>query len=476
LSAPRLFVSYSWTSPQHAEWVLLLATELRESGVDVVLDKWDLKEGHDAHAFMESMVTDPSITKVLLICDRAYADKADGRSGGVGTEAQIISSEIYEKTTQDKFVAVVVEKDENGKPYVPAYYRSRIYIDLSDTSVHAQNFEQLLRWIFGKPLHQRPELGEMPAYLQGDGAVTLATSARFKRAIDAIQNERPHAVPATIDYLTTLAEQLEGFRIEPDADPFDDAVVASIEAFVPYRNEAVDLFLALGLYLDTSETRKAIHRFFEQLIPYLDKPADVTQWKEWDFDNFRFIVHELFLYAVAALVRYERFDAAAHLMATEYFVSDRHDYGHDPMVPFEAFRQYMRSLEARNERLGLRRLSVRADLLKDRCRGIALSFQDLMQADFILFMRDRLDRPDALWHWWPETLIFADRYSRPFEVFARSRSTRYFETMKVLLGIDSKEAVLAAVAAFDHTNLPRWQFESFSPAQLLGLEQLATKP
>src|SRR4051794_26801720 len=127
-SAPRLFVSYSWTSAQHAEWVLQLATELRESGVDVVLDKWDLKEGHDAHAFMESMVTDSSIAKVSLICDKAYADKADGRSGGVGTEAQIISSEIYEKTTQDKFVAVVADKDDKGTPYVPAYYRSRIYI------------------------------------------------------------------------------------------------------------------------------------------------------------------------------------------------------------------------------------------------------------------------------------------------------------------------------------------------------------
>src|SRR5437763_6179900 len=154
-SPPRLFVSYSWTSAQHAEWVLQLATELRESGVDVVLDKWDLKEGHDAHAFMESMVTDPTITKVVLVCDKAYADKADGRSGGVGTEAQIISSEIYEKTTQDKFVAVVVEKDENGKPYVPAYYRSRIHIDLSDSSAYAQNFEQLLRWIYDKPLYEK---------------------------------------------------------------------------------------------------------------------------------------------------------------------------------------------------------------------------------------------------------------------------------------------------------------------------------
>jgi hypothetical protein len=30
---------------------LNLATDLRESGVDVILDKWDLKEGHDTDFF-----------------------------------------------------------------------------------------------------------------------------------------------------------------------------------------------------------------------------------------------------------------------------------------------------------------------------------------------------------------------------------------------------------------------------------------
>ena len=49
---PKLFISYSWSSPDHEQWVVKLATELRESGIDVILDKWDLKEGHDAHAFM----------------------------------------------------------------------------------------------------------------------------------------------------------------------------------------------------------------------------------------------------------------------------------------------------------------------------------------------------------------------------------------------------------------------------------------
>lgn len=64
---PKLFISYSWSSPDHEQWVLDLATELREDGVDVILDKWDLKEGHDAHAFMEKMVTDPGIKKVALV-------------------------------------------------------------------------------------------------------------------------------------------------------------------------------------------------------------------------------------------------------------------------------------------------------------------------------------------------------------------------------------------------------------------------
>ena len=152
LENPKLFISYSWSSPEHEQWVLNLATELREAGIDVIYDKWGLKEGHDAFAFMEKMVTDPEIKKVVIICDRVYAEKADGRSGGVGTETQIITPEIYGKENQDKFVAIVAERDENGNEYLPTYCKSRIYIDLSDTDLYATNFEQLLRWVYDKPL------------------------------------------------------------------------------------------------------------------------------------------------------------------------------------------------------------------------------------------------------------------------------------------------------------------------------------
>ncbi|WP_247681453.1 SEFIR domain-containing protein [Pectobacterium versatile] len=129
---PKLFISYSWSNPTHEQWVIDLANELTESGIHVILDKWDLKEGHDSVAFMEKMVTDPQITKVAIICDEIYASKADGRAGGVGTETQIISREVYENQEQGKFVAIISEKDSQGKAFLPTYYKSRIYIDLSE--------------------------------------------------------------------------------------------------------------------------------------------------------------------------------------------------------------------------------------------------------------------------------------------------------------------------------------------------------
>ena len=38
----KVFISYSWTK---GDFVLKLARQLLADGVDVVLDKWDLKEG-----------------------------------------------------------------------------------------------------------------------------------------------------------------------------------------------------------------------------------------------------------------------------------------------------------------------------------------------------------------------------------------------------------------------------------------------
>lgn len=72
---PKAFISYSWTSESHREIVRSWADRLISDGIEIILDQYDLKEGHDKYVFMEKMVTDPSVTHVLVICDKAYAEK-----------------------------------------------------------------------------------------------------------------------------------------------------------------------------------------------------------------------------------------------------------------------------------------------------------------------------------------------------------------------------------------------------------------
>lgn len=477
---PKLFISYSWSTSDHEAWVLRLATELREVGIDVILDKWDLKEGQDAHAFMERMVTDETIQKVVMVCERVYVEKANNRKGGVGTETQIITPDIYTKQDQSKFVAVITEHDSDGKPYVPAYYQSRIHIDFTDPSEYSNRFEQLVRWVYDQPIYVKPEVGTKPAFLADDEKkLSLATSARFRRAIDAIKSGREYATGAAQEYLSTMTAEFEKLRIDPRANPFDDAVVSSIEAFLPYRNELIEFFMAAVLYCDNEEMRAVIHRFFESLIPYMDRPAGVSSWHPHDFDNFKFVIRELFLYLIAIGIQRNHFDMARYFLEHEYYAPGNTDYGRDAMVPYIVFAPGLDAFEERNRRLKLSRSSLVADFLNQRCKGVGVDFRHLMNADFVLYLRGEIRYRDSR-IWWPDTLVYIANRESPFELFARSRSSAFFNRAKELIGVASKEelekVVQESVKSNSTIRVPRWNYFPLSLGALLGIDKIASSP
>lgn len=477
MDAPKVFISYSWSGPEHEQWVLDLATRLRESRIDVILDKWDLKEGHDAVKFMEKMVADESIRKVLIISDEVYARKADDRDGGVGTETQIISKEIYDDQEQDKFVVVLAEKDDTGKPFLPIYYKSRIYIDLCDPEKGAEEFEKLLRWVFDRPLYVKPELGSKPSFLEDDESISAGTTATFRRALDAIRNSKPYALGALDEYLNTLGANLERFRLQKPEGEFDEAVFVSIQNLLPCRNEVLQVFSAISQYAMNDEIIQTIHRFFESLLPYTQRPEDVSSYSDWDYDNFLFIIHELFLCTIAIIIKDEHYDWARFLLEQEYYVAGNSDYGRDEMVDFRVFRRHMKSLAYRNERLNLGRASIRADLLKERCAGPGAGFRYVMQADFVLFLRADIKAAGGF-GWYPETLLYLGYSSRPFEIFARSESSKYFDKVKRLLGIDSPEDLDNLLLSYkeNRQRLPGRNVEAFTILNALNYERLAKKP
>ena len=471
MSNPKLFISYSWSSPTHEKWVLDLATRLRESGVDVILDKWDLKEGQDALAFMEKMVSDSEIDKVAIITDSAYAEKADGRAGGVGIETQIISKEVYDRQEQRKFVAVIAELDENGKPCLPTYYKSRVYIDMSDSDAYSENFDKLLRWIYDKPLHTKPDIGRRPAFLdEQDNA--LGTTAANKRAVAAVKGYERHASSAIESYLTIFAENLEKFRIKQVGDDFYEVVVKNIEDFAPYRDEAVGLFAAVAQHAPTGDNIRHLHRFFESLIPYMSSLPNMGSYREDEFDNFKFIIRELFLCWIAVLLQRERFAEADVFLREQFYVERNASRGKDPMEYYRVFDPSMVSLGNMSRRK--ERLSFGADLLKKRANSTALRFRHLMQADFALYVRGNMLYPNSYIWWCPVTLVYTSNFPRAFEVFARSSSKKYFEKTKQILGISQKEDLEKLV--YSYPPKVSWQGSGLASGELLGYEQLATKP
>lgn len=163
MSSPRIFISYSWVPESNKQWVTNLATRLRDDGVDVVLDQWDLKPGQHAIEFMQSMVNDPSIGKVLLVCNRSYMEKANSFKGGVGDEAQIISPQLYANTKQSRYVAIINEKGVNNEIFLPTYYQNRIYFDLSEGSCYEEEYDKLLNWAYDREENNpKPPLGTPP--------------------------------------------------------------------------------------------------------------------------------------------------------------------------------------------------------------------------------------------------------------------------------------------------------------------------
>lgn len=89
---PKVFISYAWGSDEYQQRVLDLCTRLySECGIEVLIDKWSMEAGNDTYDFMERSVKDPSVNYVIMLLDKNYAEKADNRQGGVGTETQIIS-------------------------------------------------------------------------------------------------------------------------------------------------------------------------------------------------------------------------------------------------------------------------------------------------------------------------------------------------------------------------------------------------
>lgn len=448
---PKVFISYSWYPKENQIKVQQLAERLSSDGVHVIIDIWDLQDGQDKNLFMEQMVNNPAVKKVLLVCNKAYTEKANARKGGVGIESTIVSDEIYQNAEEAKFIPLVFEFYEDGRPAVPAFVKSRIFIDLSTDEKFEEGYDQLLRDIYDKPRFQRPPIGQMPAYLKVEDPITLPTSNKVRAIKHAIVTANPNTHLLVQDYFNLFLSSLKGYIIDYQSlneGNFISVIEASILSMLPLKDDFLDFIsIVAGTQYLTGEI---LSDFFEQMLQFYEE-NDVNLYEGTTsdcicFDNFRYFNHDLFISVVTLLLSKEQFGIINELVSHHYcIIEERHMNNSFKEVSFMRFRSYNYTLNRfKNEHYQLRRVSVVADLMK--INALKVRFEDMVRADLLLYYlsliypsKDKYFEP----FWYPELSV----YNRKFIVLPKLASLRYFNKAKVMFGVDDVEQFKALIAS-----------------------------
>jgi len=453
---PKVFISYSWSTPGHQSLVQQWAEQLVADGIDVVLDIYDLKEGHDKFVFMERMITDPSVTHVLVICDKAYSEKADARKAGVGTESQIISREVYEKVEQSKFIPIACEFSDDGNPFLPTFLKSRIWINFSSPEAVNENWERLIRLIFGKPLHEKPKIGKPPAYITNDTAAPSSPAiTKFNAFRQALLQDKKGLSIYRRDFLSACISYADDLRVRdrPNVDSLGKKVLEDCGKLKHVRNHIVDWILIESEASPTDEFCQSLLSFLEDLRELKSRPAEVNSWSNAWFDAHSVFVYETFLYVVAALLKTNAYQILHEVFTSHYLLPATDRHGENKFGTFDCFYGNSETLQTELAPEGKRLYSPAAELIKRQAEREDLPFSSVIEAELLILLMAFLN-PNC--RWYPQTLHYSS-YSREFPFFIRAAQHKHFMKLAVITGISDANQLREAVKkGHKRLDVSRW--------------------
>ena len=410
---------------------------MSEGAVDVILDRYDLKEGDDKNAFMERMVTDQSVTHVLVCSDKRYAEKADGRKGGVGAESLIISQKIYSLAKQSKFIPIFCEMDDEGEPLVPTFMAGRIGFDFSTPEKENENWEPLIRALHGKPIHQKPQIGKLPAYIVSDERIPTSSSAgKLATFKQAVQQGRKGLKGYRADFVSSCVSFADSLRTRsvPQTSDAGAWVISQYEKLLPLRNQIVD-WVGLESEAATSDDfSDVLGEFLEQLFVLKSRPSELKSWEHWYLEPHGIFVHETFIYIIASLLKMGALDTLKSVFGTHYLVPETEATGSEKFAPFTAFfypySHIDKALLAPN---GQTYLDPVAELLKRHADRSELPFKAIMESELLSLIASLVYTAKA-WH--PRTLLYSG-YNPSFPLFIRATQRKGFRKLAKILNVEN---------------------------------------
>ncbi len=426
---PKVFISYAWGTDEYQERVMAFATDLTRSGIDVQFDKWDLKEGHDTYSYMEQCATDPSITNVLLLLDENYARKADTRSGGVGAETQIISPEIYSKVKQEKFIPIIFARGDDGSISKPTYLKGILHFDLSISDRYADEYQRLVRRLYGKEIFQKPEIGSKPDWVDHPPSKSYG----FVMELDTLKNPMPARIRSKklIDVFARQNKDLIDFEdIDKGQKMQLDEYLAHCVAAIPIRDGILQIYPYLQ-YIDEG---------YQIAANALEEIVNALRMRRGLAAEIRLsIVHELFIYLVAYLFKANDYGALAYVLGKTYFISD---YSTDREYSFDVFYTYnenlhnaMNARDKKSYHCGMSRFWTE-NIYAGICSTSEFAFSDLLCFNYSLFGKSYHGQTP----WFPLSYPYSGDNDRTFRLFAsKLKSQEHLNHVLSLMGYQNAD-------------------------------------
>lgn len=447
----KVFISYSWGNKEHQDWIINLGTRLMNDTVDVILDRWSLKEGHDIFSFMEGMVKSDDIFRVLIICDENYRNKADERTGGVGTETQIITPEIYSNQKQEKFIPIVVERDSADKPYLPVYLSSRKYIDFSNEECFENSYEELLRNILETPAIPKPKLGTTPPLYITENIVNDSAINSLLRTLDNQIKKHPDKINQySSNFLDLFSNKLWGFDINNASNnlmEYGDQVYDSLLNYKILRDDFIS-FLLMTTNTDTNLDVDDLIVFFENKPLYLLPKERNSGWNTTQFEIYKIIFQELFTYTIAICLKNKNYTLIADLLLSRYNVKD--EYSRDREAKrFTFLYEYNENFEnylsqKYNKVSGFGHYII--SNLNEK-----ITKEQIVLADVLCYIIGELyGRKDYSDSWFPRCYIYKE--SRRFEFLEKLESKRHFDKVKEIFNVNTADELSSLLVKYKSEN------------------------
>jgi len=130
---PKVFISYTHDSPEHAGRVLALSDRLRQNSIDSHIDQYEVSPPEGWPRWMVNKVDWADF--VLVVCTETYHQRFKGtapagQGKGVKWEGAILTQELYDTEAQNtKFIPVVLSSQDTG--HIPVVLRGPTYYDVS---------------------------------------------------------------------------------------------------------------------------------------------------------------------------------------------------------------------------------------------------------------------------------------------------------------------------------------------------------